>query len=168
LILAQDALPRVARAQADYLFMMGRALAPFSMGIGAWIRLPLELFVTLLASVVRVWVPNYAATDERCKDARVDLEKVKRTLAKMGDLPLSAPVYELSGKLDATGLLEQRHVLHMGFTRLAAVPVFDPKPILDLVSREGGREGVSDLTILLLGDRYTHLRSAVGVSLDEI
>ncbi len=164
LILSPDAVDKAAAGDPRLLFDLGLTLAPLSMGIGAFVDLPPQALLAAVTALVRLSVPGFLANDPRANDPRVDEERLSRLLVKRPDNQLVAQSLDVSGKIDAAGILNQRALLQRAFERLALIPIFDPAAALVRVRSSGGDVAGDDIIRFMLSERYAEMRRALGLA----
>jgi len=166
LIIDETGLDRIADGDPQYLFRLGRAIAPLSMGIGGWVQLPDDLLVPAFAAAVRSFSATYLIGDDRGTHPQIEEDRIRKHMSRVPERLLIPHIYEITAKFDANAILMQRRHLERAFCRLALIPVFNPVPVLELLRADGGLEAFNDGLGFVLQERLGDLRRAVGVALD--
>ena len=165
LVVSPRGLDLAGQGQAEFLGRCGQVLAPLSMGVGAMAGLDDGLFVAAIAALVRPQVPGYLKDELLANHPDLPPDKVARALARLPEQKMVAHALDVSGKLDANGLLAQRELFRTAFERLAMIPVFDPAPFLAQIRQERGDEALAAFLPYVLSERFANLRRAVRMSL---
>ncbi|MEO1268604.1 MAG: tetratricopeptide repeat protein, partial [Myxococcota bacterium] len=160
LIVPDALLPLYHQADPLALFILGSALAPASMGIGSWHGLPDDLFAAALGTLIQSLVPGFLAAEPRLEHPRLDHGRFRRQISRLPETALRPHALQSSnlGTLDA--LVAQRRILEVAFKRLALIPIYDPGPVLERLDRAQAL----DLVTLLLSERHSEARRAVGIA----
>jgi tetratricopeptide (TPR) repeat protein len=161
LLVRKEDVARAAAGDPVFLFQLGAALAPLSMGVASWTSAADGLEIPLAAAVVRQFAPTWLLGDDRSTDPRVDEERLARYMARLSSQDVMGHALDVSGTLDGRGLLRQRDILQRAFHRLALIPVADPRPVLAFL-RSKGDPWLRDALEFLLSERLVAMRSALG------
>lgn len=162
LVVKKDQLRRAAEGDPVFLFQLGAALAPISMGIAAWANLEEGMHIPVTAASVRHFAPTWLLGDDRSTDSRVDEERLGKYLARQSIQEIMGHALDVSGTLDGRGILRQRDILQRAFHRLALIPVADPRPVLSHL-RGMGDPWLRDALEFLLSERLVAMRKALGL-----
>jgi tetratricopeptide (TPR) repeat protein len=159
LVIDEIDVERIADADPLFLFELGNAIAPMSMGVDAWVNAD-ELHVPLVAALIRHFSPTFLVEDELSADPRVDESRLGKMLAKHDYSTVMGISLELSGSMDGAAIQSQRQEFRRAFHRLGLIPIRDPRRVLTHLKRTDESD-FRDALSYLLSARLASIRMSL-------
>jgi len=159
LLIDRDLLDNGSGTDPATLFEVGMALAPLSMGIVCWANAE-DLQIPLAACVIRQFAPDFLCDDSRTTHFDLDESKLQKYLERQEYTSVMGLMLELSGSINADGIMEQAKVLDRAFRRLALIPIRFPGEIIANLKKENEHD-FKDALSYLLSERVTAMRKAI-------
>lgn len=152
---------------SGHLIALGRQLAAWSMGVGAWSLLDLDAQASLFIAIVSNYVPGWNSAPRSHLPKIINYPRIQRWLQRKGDRA-AAYALEISGRFSSAAIQQQFQALRVATERLACVVVDDPGEALRN-ARFGDTSELLDEPpwLFFLSAPALKVRANIGVALSD-
>ena len=163
--LAIDGQWRDRRDPTGLLMQLGRQLAFWSLGMGAWQWIPERMRHRVLLRIVGLLVPGWGGVDALPASEHLDWTQLEAWVQGEQHESLNELSERLSGRVSPQGLDQQFRLLELGIDRAACVLLDDPFRYLSHARYLGSEAGMLQAPwTFVIGPTYQRLRRDVGVA----
>ncbi|MGM0557889.1 MAG: tetratricopeptide repeat protein [Myxococcota bacterium] len=163
--LAVDGQWRERRDPTGLLVQLGRQLAFWAMGMGAWQWIPDRLRHRVMLRIVGLLMPGWGGVDERPASDFLDWHSLEEWVRGQRRETLMPMCERLSGRVSPQGLDQQFRLLELGVDRLACVLIDDPFRYLSHARYLGSEAGMLQAPwTFVVGATAQRIRREVGIA----
>ncbi len=149
------------------LIALGRQLAAWSMGVGAWSLLDHDAQTSLFIAIVSNYVPGWNSAPRKHLPQVINYPRIQRWLQRKGDR-VAAYALEISGRFSSAAIHQQFQALRVATERLSCVVLDDPGEAMRN-ARFGDTKTLLDEPpwLFLLSGAAARVREDIGIAVDQ-
>jgi tetratricopeptide (TPR) repeat protein len=163
--MAVDGQWRARRDPTGLLVQLGRQLAFWALGMGAWQWIPDRMRHRVLLRIVGLLVPGWGGVEDRPASEHLNWTGLERWVQSERVEELTELCERLSGRVSPQGLDQQFRLLELGVDRAACVLIDDPFRFLSHARYLGSEAGTLQAPwTFVIGPKSQRIRREIGIA----